>query len=406
MNKRILLPLLCAAALTAACNKLKDSAPPAEVHQPGEATAEAKTDKSEIVLSSAEQATAGLEIQPAQASRQFDVLRANGRIALADGKSWRLGVRTDGIVIEVYAGLGDFVKKGQVLARFHADEVRDTRALYRHAVSELNQAKAIATQAVRNRDRAQRLLELKAGSVQQVEQAQEDLARAEAAVRKAQIEIDRTTDELEDDLKVPVEPRVDDPLADDVPIIAPESGYVIVKNVTPGKTIDRVMDTFVLGDLSTVWMLASVRQEDLATIHLDQRAAVTLPGDPSFRASGRITNLGQQFDPETRMMQVRIELNNPNNRLRPEMLATAEIPVGASKPGVTVPSGAVQQVNGQDVVFVKTAPDRFAVRAVRTGETSGGLTPVLEGLNPADQVAVHGSFILKSKLLKSTLESE
>jgi len=134
--------------------------------------------------------------------------------------------------------------------------------------------------------------------------------------------------------------------------------------------------------------------------------AVTLPGDPSFQSRGRIANLGQQFDPETRMMQVRIELNNPNNRLRPEMLAIAEIPMGAAKPGVSVPSDAVQEVNGQDVVFVKTAPDRFAVRAVRVGETSGGKTPVLEGLSPGDQVAVHGSFILKSKLLKSTLESE
>jgi cobalt-zinc-cadmium efflux system membrane fusion protein len=71
-----------------------------------------------------------------------------------------------------------------------------------------------------------------------------------------------------------------------------------------------------------------------------------------------------------------------------------------------VPSDALQQVNGQDVVFVKEAQDRFSVRAVRVGETSGGRTPVLEGLNAGDQVAVHGSFILKSKLLKSTLESE
>ena len=401
MNKRVFALSIFAAFLIAACDKLKNSAPP-----PAHQADEAKTAKTEIILSPTEQATASLEIKPVDVSRQSDLLRANGKIALADEKTWRLGVRTDGIVIEVYAGPGDFVKKGQVLARFHADEVRETRAQYRAAVSELDRAKTVAAQAVRNRDRAQRLLELRAGSVQQVEQTQEDLATAQAAIRKAQIEIDRTTDELEDDLKVPVEPRADDPLADDVPIIAPESGYVIAKNVTPGKTIDRVMDTFVLGDLSTVWMLASVRQQDLATLRLGQSVTVTLPGDPSFQSRGRIANLGQQFDPETRMMQVRIELNNPNNRLRPEMLAIAEIPVGAAKQGVTVPSDAVQEVNGQDVVFVKTAPDRFAVRAVRVGETSGGHTPVLEGLNPGDQVAVHGSFILKSKLLKSTLESE
>jgi membrane fusion protein, heavy metal efflux system len=399
-NKRMFYLFIFAAFLTAACNKLKDPPPPPAAVSP---TADVKT---EITLSPAEQATASLEIKPAEVSRQSDVLRANGKIALADDKTWRLGVRTDGIVIEVYAGLGDFVKKGQILARFHADEVRETRAQYHGAVSELERAKAVAAQAVRNRDRAQRLLELKAGSVQQVEQAQEDLATAQAAVRKAQIEIDRTTDELEDDLKVPAEPRPDDPLADDVPIIAPQSGYVITKNVTPGKTVDRVMDTFVIGDISTVWMLASVREEDLGTLRMGQSVTVILPGDPSFQGRGRITNLGQQFDPETRRMQVRIELNNPNNRLRPEMLAIAEIPVGTAKPGVTVPSDAVQEVNGQNVVFVKTAPDRFAVRVVGVGETSDGRTPILEGLNAGDQVAVHGSYILKSKLLKSTLESE
>jgi membrane fusion protein, heavy metal efflux system len=317
-----------------------------------------------------------------------------------------VGVRTDGIVVEVYAGLGDFVKKGQILARYHADEVRESRAQYRAAVSELQRAKNAAAQTARNRDRAQRLLELKAGSVQQVEQAQEDIATAEAAVRKAEIEIDRTKDVLEDDLRVPAEPKPDDPLSDDVPILAPASGYVIEKKITPGKTVDRVTDTFVLGDLSKVWMLASVRQEDLAKLRPGQAATVTLPGDPSFERAGRITNLGQQFDAETRVMQVRIELDNANGRLRPEMLANADIPIGGEKHGITVPSDAVQQVNGQDVVFVRTASDRFTVRPVRVGETAGGRTPVLEGVSAGEQVVTHGSFILKSKLLKSTLESE
>ncbi len=105
-------------------------------------------------------------------------------------------------------------------------------------------------------------------------------------------------------------------------------------------------------------------------------------------------------------MQVRIELANTNSRLRPEMLANADIPVGGRKPLLMVPSDAIQQVNGQDVVFVRTAPDRFAVRLVRVGETASGKTPVLEGIKPGEQVAIRGSFILKSQLLKSTLESE
>jgi HlyD family secretion protein len=92
-------------------------------------------------------------------------------------------VRTPGLVREVSAGLGDYVNKGQLMARFHADEVRETRAQYRAAISELDRAKTAAAQAQRSRDRAQRLIELKAGSAQQLEQAQQDLATAEAAVQ-------------------------------------------------------------------------------------------------------------------------------------------------------------------------------------------------------------------------------
>lgn len=386
---------------TTACSKA-----PASAEAPKAEAADTNKDKTDIVLTPAEQATASIELKPAETTQKAETLQASGRIALADDRIWRLGVRTDGFVMEVYANLGDYVKKGQILARYHADEVRDTRALYRNAVSELDRAKTVAAQAVRNRDRAKRLLELRAGSRQQVEQTEEDVARAEADVRKAEIEIDRTKDVLEDDLKVPAEPRNDDPISDEVPIFAPANGWVITKNVTPGKTIDRVMDTFVIGDLSKVWMLASIREENLPSVHLGQAVTVTIPGDPSARYNGRVTNLGQQFDKETRLLEVRIELNNPGNRLKPEMLANAEIPVGTAKPIVTVPSDAVQQINGQDVVFVKTSSDHFATHLVRTGETAAGRTPILEGVNVGDSVVVHGSYVLKSMVLKSTLEAE
>jgi cobalt-zinc-cadmium efflux system membrane fusion protein len=397
-----------AALLIAGCNIPKNSSTSSESPGTPNATSARNqtTGRDELVLSEAEQKAAMIETRPATVSSEPDIIRAKGRIVLADDRMWRVGVRTNGIVVVVYAGLGDYVKKGQVLARYHADEVRDTRALYRAAVSERDRASAVAAQARRNRDRASRLLELKAGSAQQVEVTEQDLATAEAAVRKAEVEIDRTRDVLEDDLRVPVESRPEDPIADDVPILAPESGYVIEKNVTPGKTVELSTDTFVLGDLTKVWMLASIRQEDISNIRTGVAVTVTLPGDQQSRFFGRVTNLGQRFDPATRVLPVRIELNNPAGRLRPEMLANAEIPAGGKKPAITVSSDAVQQVDGQDAVFVRTDADRFSVRPVRTGETAEGRTIIFEGLNPGDQVVVQGSFILKSQLLKSALQSE
>jgi cobalt-zinc-cadmium efflux system membrane fusion protein len=392
--------------LLAGCSSPKASTESSPVAEPK--TAEAKTARDEVVLSPDQQAAAMIEIRAVALSREPDMLRVKGRIALADDLTWKVGVRTIGSVLAVYANLGDYVHKGQILARYHADEVRDSRAQYRTALSELDRAKAAAAQAQRNRDRAQRLLELKAGSIQQVEQAQQDLVSAQAVVKKAQIEVDRGKDLLEDDLRVPADPPANraDETEDEVPILAPADGYVIEKNITPGKTVELSAVTFVIGDLSKVWMLASVRQEDLGKVRTGQSAFVTLLGQDDVRILGKITNLGQEFDPNTRVMQVRIELANANGRLRPEMLAGADIPTGGGKPVLSVPSDAIQQVNGQDVVFVRTAPDRFAVRPVRVGETEDGKTPVLEGIKAGDRVTIRGSFILKSQLLKSTLESD
>lgn len=367
---------------------------------------EAKVPKDQIVLSAAEQTTGQIETQPAQITNVLPLLRVSGRIARADDHTWRVGVRTDGLVRLVLVNVGDVVRKDQIIARYHADEVREERAKYRNAMSERQRLDAAATLAKRNYGRMQLLFELKAASVLQVEQAQQDLVAAEAAARNGQTEVERTTDVLEDDLRVPLEPKSGDENADLVPIFAPAAGYVLEKNITPGRTIAPGQDAFVIGDLSQVWMLASVRQEILGQLRVGQSATVMVAGVGDESVSGRITNLGQELDPTTRVMQVRIVLNNAGQRLRPEMLANADIPVGQSRSVLSVSSDAVQQVNGQDVVFVRTAPDRFTVRPVRVGATTNARTPVIEGLKAGEQVVVRGSFTLKSHLLRSSMESE
>lgn len=365
--------------------------------------------KDEIVLTPEQQTLGKIETLTVTLSDAPEMLRASGRIALADNRVWRVGVRSDGIVTNVYVELGDHVEKGQILARYHADEVREARAEYRKSVAELSRLRAAEALAQRMYDRAQLLLTLKAGSQQLVEQARQDLLAAQTETRAAQIEVDRGKDQLEDDLRVPADPAPDTPeeITDDVPILAPASGYVIEKHVTLGKTVQTTTDsTFVIGDLSQVWMLANVRQETLGQLRLGQSAVVSLPGMPDQRFTGTIANLGQELDETTRVMQVRILLDNSSGRLKSEMLANADIPVGPRKPQLLVPSDALQQINNQNVVFVRTAPERFAIRPVETGETADGRTPILDGLKLGEQIVVSGSFVLKSQLLKSTVESE
>ena len=392
-------PLLLAFA-AADCGRTTPPAPPAA----GAATSR----KTEVVLTPADQANGQIETRPAAVSHEPPILRVAGRIVRADDRTWRVGVRAQGIVDRVPVEPGEMVKAGQVLATYHADEAREARAQYLQARSDLHRAEAAAALAERNADRMKTLLSLKAASVQQTEQAQQDALAAQAALRDVQIEVDRARTWLEHDLHVPADlPAGADPeAANEVPIIAPGTGYIIEKNVTPGRTVDPAADAFVIADLSTVWMIAPVRPSEVTGLQVGQPVTVALPGGPASRFAGTITNLGQEIDPTTRRLPIRITLANPNRVLRPEMLATAELPIGPPAPRLLVPSDAVQQVNGQDVVFVRSAPDRFELRPIHAGQIADGQVTVVEGLKEGEQVVVRGSFVLKSQLLRASLEGE
>jgi cobalt-zinc-cadmium efflux system membrane fusion protein len=193
--------------ITAVLMLLMATACSKEAPRPAESPAASRT---EVVLSPEAQAQGQIETQPATATNEPDMLRVSGRITLADNRTWRVGIRTGGVVVAVSAGVGDYVRQGQVLARYHADEVRDSRAQYRTAQAALSRSQSAATLAQRNLDRAETLLDLKAASQQQVDQARQDVVAAQSEVRAMQNEVDRLKDLLEDDLRVPADPKPGD----------------------------------------------------------------------------------------------------------------------------------------------------------------------------------------------------
>jgi cobalt-zinc-cadmium efflux system membrane fusion protein len=368
------------------------------------ATAENKGSSDEVTLSTQAQAEQKIGVAPVELGTAVVSQRAKGHIALPDNATWRVGVLAEGRVEKVYFNLGDSVQKGQVLARMHSHDVHEARAAYANAVAERTRLQAAEALAEKNYDRSQCLYALKAESVSQVETAKQELVNAQSATREADNDVHREQSHMEEILGMKADAPAngsDDP--DLIPIKAPAGGRILQKNVTPGSTISTSTDAFVIGDLSHLWMLASVDAATLSKLHIGQTATVTLPDVPDATYMGKITNLGQEFDPVTRLMQVRIEIRNPDNRLRPEMLASAEFTTGAGSSAVLVPQEAIQQVNGQDVVFVRMAADRFRVQAVQLGENVRSNVRILQGLKPGEQVITHGSFIAKSQLLKSTI---
>ncbi|HTF67126.1 MAG TPA: efflux RND transporter periplasmic adaptor subunit [Edaphobacter sp.] len=370
----------------------------------GATTTESKGASDQVTLSTQAQAEQKIEVAPVELGTAVVSQRAKGHIALPDNATWRVGVLAEGRVEKVYFNLGDSVQKGQVLARMHSHDVHEARAAYANAVAERTRLQAAEALAQKNYDRSQRLYALKAESVSQVETAKQELVNAQSATREADNDVHREQSHMEETLGIKADVPADG--SDDaelIPIKAPARGRILQKNVTPGATISASTDAFVIGDLSRVWMLASVDAATLSKLHIGQTATVTLPDVSDATYTGKITNLGQEFDPITRLMPVRIELRNPKNRLRPEMLASAEFATETGRHVVLVPQESIQQVNGQDVVFVRVAADRFRVQTVQTGEIIRGEVRILQGLKPGEQVITHGSFIAKSQLLKSSI---
>jgi len=101
-----------------------------------------------------------------------------------------------------------------------------------------------------------------------------------------------------------------------------------------------------------------------------------------------------------------VAVPNADGRLKPEMFATAEIERGLTREALFVPESAAQEVNGQRVVFVRKSARAFEPRPIQVARTEAGQMEVTEGLRPGDQVVVRGSFLLKSQLLKKSLEQE
>jgi membrane fusion protein, heavy metal efflux system len=361
----------------------------------------------EVIIPVSEQAGL-IESEVAQVRNVPDVIRVPGLIALADNGKWRVGAITSGRIERVLVSQGDYVHVGQILAQMHSHDVHEAKAAYLMAVAEKERSESAEAVAHKNSERTQRLFDLKAASVEQVELAKQQVVDAHTVVRNSDITVERERVHLEDNLGIPLNDLITDSSRDPdfVPVRAPASGYVLQKNITPGTVVDLAADLFVIGELEHLWLTASVRQEYLGMLKKGQAVVISVNGLPDIHVNGHITNVGEQFDSTTHTMQVRVEFENPGNRLRPEMLATAQIAVGMEKPALFVSADAIQQVGGQDSVFVRTSPDRFVMRPVMAGSQVGDRVPIEDGLKPGEQVVTRGAFIVKSELLKSSIQSD
>jgi cobalt-zinc-cadmium efflux system membrane fusion protein len=291
----------------------------------------------------------------------------------------------------------------------HSHDIHESRALYQKALADSARMKGIADYSMRVRDRAKRLYDLKAGSLAQLERAETELRNAQTDAGNAEIEVARTRNHITEFLGISadlLEEADSEDHHDLIPVRSPAAGVVLKRDVTPGTVVTPSDDLFLVSDLGKLWAMAQVQEEYLGKLRVGMPVRVFVQAYPQEAFLGRIGRVGETLDPATRTVQVRVEVQNSQARLKPEMYATTEIQIGVGESALTVPSDAVQEIRGQTVLFVKMTDDCFEVRPVRIGRRIDSVNEVVAGLKPGEAIAIKATFILKSEFLKAALAEE
>lgn len=289
-----------------------------------------------------------------------DVSRTIPVISLANGR-----------VVEVFARLGDTVKKGQLLMEVQSTDVSGAFDQYLKAV---NDERLARTQF----DRAKTLFDKGAIAKSQMEVSEN-------------AELDAKTDltAAEQQLKVLGVDKANPTAA--VKVYAPSSGVIIAQNVTnaaaAGVTLSGSSTAFTIADLSHVWILCDVFENDLSMVHLGQEAEIHLSAYPDRTFRGTVSDIGAVLDPTVRTAKVRVQVENPGMVMRVGMFATATLHGQKEETRTVVPATAVLHLQDRDWVFVPMGSGQFRKTEVHGGDMiGGGQQEIMSGLAVGQKV--------------------
>ena len=323
-----------------------------------------------------------------------------GQLVPDEDRTARLGAPASGRVTAVRVRPGDRVTRGQALVTLQSPEAGAARADVTKAEAEVASRQAQATYARAARDRAERLLALKAIPRQDYERAIADDELARAALAQANAEHRRarsTADQL----------GVSASAAGEIVIRATLAGVVLERTATPGAVVEAGSPLVVISDPATLWLSIDAPEGLAAQFRVGETLHFTVPahGKESFPA--RVDAIGAGLSPERRTLPIRAVVANRSGRFKAEMLATVLVAGTGSVSAVVLPEDAVQFLNGRTVVFIarpdSTGGATFVPREVQAGSRAGGTVAVTAGLRAGEMVVTQGAFAVKAELLKSAM---
>jgi cobalt-zinc-cadmium efflux system membrane fusion protein len=381
------------------------------------AEAEAPTDPDLIRLDAEAIRIANITLGDVETRQLEQQLQVPGRIAVNENATARVGSFTEGVVVECCESVGTDVKKGQVLARLHSHEIHDAEASFWQAKAELERRVAELQFAGEFHKRASRLHELKAGSLQQMQEAETKLRSAETFLEGAKAALERAANHLRYLGLTPeqlpgaasehaVEGQETHEEVHLIEVRSPVSGTIIERTVSQGAVVTPSEALYVISDLSRLWVIAQVPEQHLSSLRKGLTVDVSVRAYPGKTFPARITMVSDSLDRETGTVTVRSELNNPGRQLKTEMYATLGIHGTGSKEATVAPLSALQHVENEEIMFVPDGENSFRARRIQTGRRSDSVVEILTGLQPGEKVVTAGAFHLKSELLKGQMIEE
>lgn len=263
--------------------------------------------------------------------------------------------------------LGDRVRKGEVL--FHVEQVL--------APSE---RATLRTEQIRAR-----------ADLQTAEQEVSRLERLEGVVASKQIVEARIRRDAARDAYEAITAQLGG-RGGSVPVTAPISGVIIEAEITSGEVLDGSKVVYRIADLSKVWVEADLFEGDIARLEGASNAEIRTPSYPAETFTGTLYRMGSLVDPSARTIRALFLVDNPGERLKLNMSAAISVNVATAGSVTAVPRDAVVRSGARSIVFVHTAPERFAVRDVTTGSgATGPYVEIVRGLEPGERVLVTGT---------------
>lgn len=376
--KQIVLSVMAALVLLG-CNKESSQGPSAQQVDP-------------MLVEPAAELSAQLRLAEAQLAPVTETLRVAGNIGFDEQRLARIGASITGRVTQIDVSLGQSVRKGDVLARLNSAELSQQQLAYLKAHAQLALNK-------RNAERARALFEADVIGAA-------ELQRRESEYKISQAETHAAADQLRllgiSDAAIA---RLGQQGAVEsvTSVVSTLNGVVVERKLLQGQVVQPSDLLFAVADLSRLWAVAQVPEQQVAQVRVGQSVSIEVPALGNEKLVGKLIYVAQTIDPETRTVLVRTELDNRDGRLKPAMLATMLITAPPVE-RLVVPASAVVRENDEDHVFVAEGDRHFRLLRVKLGPEQGGKRVVLSGIKAGDRIVTEGAFHLNNERNRKEME--